>query len=172
LMENRTIISEGEPISFADSARPMQFAREGRIYPKHELVALYEYDNDNAPDRSIFMGEGWHGQEYWAGVPTRWMAEEAALLLPSDANRSVDLEFIALAFGQNRTLEVWSQDGHAPRDVGESLTEIRVPLILRSGCNIIRLRVPEGCERPCDQQESVSEDCRCLSLAVQNLRAV
>lgn len=169
LMENRTIISEGEPISFADSARPMQFAREGRIYPKHELVALYEYDNDNTLNLSIFKGEGWHGQESWSGVPTRWMAEEATLLLPSDANRSVDLEFIALAFGHNRTLEVWSQDGLlASRDVGESLTEIRVPLILRSGCNIIRLRVTEGCERPCDRMES--DDCRCISVALQELR--
>jgi len=171
LMENRTIISEGEPISFADSARPMQFAREGRIYPKHELVALYEHNN--TPNLSIFKGEGWHGQENWAGVPTRWMAEEATILLPSARERSVHLEMRALAFRQNRTLEIYT--GHellASRVVRESPTDISVPVHLRAGCNLIRMRVLEGCERPCDQQESVSEDCRCLSLAVQNLRAV
>jgi hypothetical protein len=117
------------------------------------------------------LQSGWNGIEIWNGIPTRWMQSNAAVLVQSQSNSTAALTLQAQSFHRQRTLEIRS---------GNYLTSIAVPstgfvnftapISLKEGENTIILRVPEGCERPCDIKELNSADTRCLSVAVQNVR--
>jgi len=118
----------------------------------------------------LYYVNGFYDIENWSGTPTRWMQADAILLVNSPENRSATLCLNAQSFYRNRTLEVYSGDELVVQvAVPVSLINISMPIHLAKGANIIWLRVPEGCERPCDKPEVNSIDSRCLSVAVQNL---
>ncbi len=169
LIENKTIISEGSPPTFDTTSKAYIFERP-KIYPKHECVKLYEFKmcDEQLP---ILTDGGWHGLEDWGGTPTRWMSDDATLMIYSDKNRTADLSFQALSFYRPRTLEIYVND--LPRIWADIPTEgfvmVNVPISLNEGANVVRFHVPEGCERPCDIPELNNADTRCLSLSVQNI---
>jgi len=53
--------------------------------------------------------------------------------------------------------------------VPTSFVNVSASIRLAKGANVVRLHVPEGCERPCDKPELSNTDSRCLSVAVQNI---
>lgn len=113
---------------------------------------------------------GWHDAEDWNGTPTRWMGDDAILVINSDRAKTVDLCFQATSFRRSRGLKI--SDGNLQdvlQTVPTALTLIKVPISLKEGPNIIRFKIPEGGERPCDIPEMNSEDGRCLSIAVQSI---
>jgi hypothetical protein len=115
---------------------------------------------------------GWYGLENWHGTPTRWMSDDAILMIYSDENRTADLSLQALSFHRPRTLELYVND--RPRIWAEEVPStgfvvVKVPISLNDGANLVRFHVPEGCERPCDIPELKNKDNRCLSLAFQNV---
>ena len=66
--------------------------------------------------------------------------------------------------------QFYSGDNLAKRvNVPASFLNVSVPVTFEEGLNILRLHVPEGCERPCDIKELNNPDSRCLSIAVQNI---
>lgn len=116
---------------------------------------------------------GFHDIENWSGTPTRWMQSEVTFLISSPEERTANLSLQALSFYRPRTLEVYSGGKPAARvDVPTSFINVGVPLHLAKGENIVRLHVPEGCERPSDKPELNNPDSRFLSLAVQNLKVI
>ena len=69
-----------------------------------------------------------------------------------------------------RTIEVIvGNETKANVTVPLNFTDVTVPVALAKGKSTVRLHVPEGCEKPCDRPGSHSSDCRCLSIAVQNV---
>lgn len=111
---------------------------------------------------------GWHGEEVWNGVPSRWMSQDAILHLYEDEPGSTILQFRAMSYHRERTLKVYHNDTMVREElIPQHFTEIRVPLSLHEGRNIIRLEVPDGCDKP--SEVSSSTDDRCLSMAVQNI---
>jgi len=117
-----------------------------------------------------FPDNGWYSIEDWSGTPTRWMQSDSIISLSSPDNITVKLNMLAAGFYRSRTLEVYS--GGVPTTqiaVPTSFINLSVPIHLTKGVNIVRLHVPEGCERPIDKPELSNPDSRCLSLAVQNL---
>ncbi|MCK9571107.1 hypothetical protein M0R72_19315 [Candidatus Pacearchaeota archaeon] len=118
---------------------------------------------------------GFHDFENWSGTPTRWMQANATLLIDSPANRTATMRLQAQSFYRNRTLEVYAGDELLTKAAIPSkgfVVEIEAPVHLVTGINALRLRVPEGCERPSDKPDLNSPDERCLSVAVQNLTVV
>jgi hypothetical protein len=109
--------------------------------------------------------------EYWDSVPTRWMSDNATLLIYADENRIADLTFRAVSFYRHRTLEIF----HGPtlqtaqQVLPTGSTNVSARFALQKGENIIRLNIPEGCDRPGDVSELNNNDTRCLSIAVQNI---
>ncbi len=116
---------------------------------------------------------GWYGNENLTGTQTRWMQADATIIALSPVNRTANLSLQALSFNRNRTLEI-SASGVpvAWVAVPTGFINMSVPLQLAKGANIVRLHVPEGCERPCDIRGVNSSDDRCLSMAVRNLIVV
>jgi len=144
---------------------------KGQPYSVNDTMIVYEVKKQ--PLKTFIpSNEGWHHLENWDGTATRWMSDDATLMIYSDENRTADLSFQALSFYRPRTLEIYVND--LPHIWAEVPTEGFVmvkapPISLNEGANIIRFQVPEGCERPCDIPELENRDSRCLSVAVQNV---
>jgi hypothetical protein len=134
---------------------------------KHIIIRFIDFSESE----EFYYLDGWHGLEDWGGTPTRWMSDDATLMIYSDENRTADLSLQALSFYRPRTLEIYVNDlPHIWAEVPtEGFVMVNVPISLNEGANIIRLQVPEGCERPCDIPELNNKDPRCLGLAFQNI---
>jgi hypothetical protein len=109
--------------------------------------------------------------ESWDSVPTRWMPDNATFLIYSDENRSADLTFRAVSFYQPRTLEIYHDDTlqTVQQVTSAGYENVSTQFHIQKGENMIRLHVPQGCDRPCDIAEMNNSDTRCLSIAVQNI---
>jgi len=115
--------------------------------------------------------QGFYDIESWSGIPGRWMQDNATLVINSMQNLNGTLSLNAKSFYRNRTLQIFSNGVPAARiTVPTSFINIRVPVELENGANVVHLIVPEGCERPSDQQELNNPDSRCISIAVQDLK--
>lgn len=137
---------------------------------KNEIrVFMNPSKNDIAQD--FLLDRNWHIVEIWHSTPTRWMANEASLLLYSNENRPASLSLQALSFYRPRTLEIYVNDQPSVRAnvSAEDFEMINVTLSLNKGTNILTLRVPEGSESPSNIPEMTSHDVRYLSLAIQNI---
>lgn len=131
-------------------------------------VALVHQESKSA--YRIFPANGWHGQEQWEGVPSRWMEANATLIVYSPSNRTANLSLRTTSFHHQRTLEIYTNDEFAGRvEVPTSFINVNVPVRVANGTNTVRLHVLEGCERPSDIKEMKNPDSRCLSIGVQSI---
>jgi hypothetical protein len=121
---------------------------------------------------SASLGDGWHGLEDWSGTPSRWMENDAILMIDSEENRTAELSFRARSYNRPRTLELYDSEDNLIGEaaISENFREIKMPIELEVGANSIRLHTPEGCDRPSEVSEGKSKDGRCLSLAFQEVK--
>ncbi len=113
---------------------------------------------------------GWHNAENWDGVPTRWMGDEAILMINSNCLKKANLSFRAISFHHDRNLKISDEQGQdILQAVSTDPTIISIFINLKEGPNTIRFTIPEGGERPCDIPELSSDDSRCLSIAIQSI---
>jgi len=158
-----------EQFDFASNLLQRSIERDPFIYENDSIIV---YKVEEGPTKSFMrQGYGWHDIENWSGILTRWMSDDAYLLIYSDENRTADLNLQALSFYRTRTLNICINDG--PWTYAEIPNEdfvlVKTPINLIKGTNIIRFHVPEGCESPCDIPELKNEDQRCLSVAIQDV---
>jgi hypothetical protein len=120
---------------------------------------------------SAIFASGWHNPESWNTITTLWMQADAEVTVCSEESREATMVFQAMSFARPRSLEI-SADASPPANfsVAASFVNITWPIRLTRGQNLIRLHVPDGCEKPCNFPELNSSDCRCISMAVQKLR--
>jgi hypothetical protein len=139
------------------------------IYP----VTTTNGFNYTTPENIIrldFSSEGWHGNEDWDGIPTRWMNGNATILINRSTNRSGSLHFQAQSWNNTRTVEIYSGNRLVSNvSIPQYLIPVNVTVPLKYGENSIRFYVSEGCMRPIDLPEMNSKDSRCLSIAIQNI---
>ncbi|HWQ20445.1 MAG TPA: hypothetical protein VN455_11750, partial [Methanotrichaceae archaeon] len=148
---------------------------EGPIYEGNDSLVVYEVrdvpEDSRTPKSLRYLGRGWHNLEMWESVPTRWMGDNASIILASQENRTALLSCEVTSIRNTRTLGV-SANG-SPYNLSKILpgnfTSVNDLLDLRNGTNIIRLQSIEGCERPSDDPGLNSPDRRCLSMAFQNI---
>ena len=138
--------------------------KERSRYPEENLNIIYELAENF---EYIY---GWHEVEDWDGTPTRWMGNEAILVINSSRAKNAELNFKARSFIRPRSLKI-SDGNHQDTSqiVPTTLAPIKIPIRLIEGPTIIRFKVLEGGDRPCDISENGSEDGRCLSIAVQDI---
>lgn len=170
ILYGKTILADQDPTLFGNiTYKKMEFIRDPSIYSKHMSVRLYQFKYGNETC-AIFPLNGFHGAENWSGTATRWMYADANIQISSQEDRATNLSMKALSFYRNRTLEI-SSDGVPVNQfvVPMCFINVVVPIRLSKGENMVRLHVPEGCEKPCDKPELNNPDSRCFSVAVQNL---
>lgn len=114
---------------------------------------------------------GFYEADNWSGTPTRWMQDEASIMVNSPMNNTANLSLQVLSFHRPRTIEIYTVNGLASRVavLPTSFIRVSVPVNFTNGVNTVRFYVPEGCERPSDIPNLENPDSRCLSLAVQNI---
>ena len=145
-----------------------------------DQLIIYSLDNLNvsfkpSPVEKIIwkLAGGFHEIESWSGTSTRWMESDATIQIYSPENSAANITLRTKSFSRPRTLEIYSNEtllGHAI--VPESFINVSMPVHLAKGVSIMRLHVPEGCERPSDITKLNNPDERCLSVAVQNLKII
>jgi hypothetical protein len=142
-----------------------------KIWDRNDNSSYREIDAISIPEQlSIDFVSGWHDLENWGGAPTRWMEGDAAIIVYSEENRSANLSFKALSFAGPRSLELYLKDASDVRfNITTELADLSQTIRLTKGENQMKFRVLEGCEKPCDMPALNNSDCRCLSVAVQNL---
>ena len=158
-----------EQLDFASSLLRRTIDEEPVIYEPDSMIVFKVRKETIKP--FMALTEGWHGLEDWSGTPSRWMSDDATLMIHSDENRTADLSLQALSFYRPRTLEIYVNDlsqiwAEVPT---EGFVMVNVPISLNKGANLVRFHVLEGCERPCDIPELKNKDERGLSLVVQNI---
>jgi len=118
----------------------------------------------------VWLEDGWHELEMWGTIPTRWVSQNATIVIDSTEDYVARLNFSALSFHHPRSLEIYSEDRMIYRmTVSKNISSVTIPIHLNKGENIIRFYVPDGSERPCDIPKLNNEDSRCLSVAIQRV---
>jgi len=129
--------------------------------------------NTTAEESTYIMGigTGWHGLENWNNIPSRWISNNASILIYSNENSTVKLTFKAHSFIKPRTLEVYIGSNLQSRiNVPTGFVNVSTSVNLHKGENVISLYMPEGCDRPCVIPVLNSKDKRCLSIGIQDIR--
>jgi hypothetical protein len=147
--------------------------------PTYSQIYYFNYDNDTIyfiekseelkKSRVTFL-EGWFGWEWWQGSPTRWISNNATMIVYSSQENESTLSTKVLSAYKSRILQVYLNDKliHEQKIQTKSM-KLEIPIKLKKGENIFRFYTPEGCQRPCDISELKSPDTRCLSFAFTNI---
>lgn len=146
------------------------FLIDNIIFYENDFIVVYKLKNEHLVP-FLSLNRGWHYLENWMSTPTRWISDDASLLIYSKENDTIEMSFQAISFNRLRTLEIYVNDdpwiwAEVPTD---GFVVVKFPMNLNRGINIVNLKVPEGCERPCDIPELNIKDSRCLSVAIQNI---
>ncbi|OBZ34282.1 hypothetical protein [Methanohalophilus sp. DAL1] len=118
------------------------------------------------------LDNGWHGLEYREGsIPTRWMSNNASIIVNSNENNEANLKFRAHSFYKPRTLKIYVNNDFYGQQIIPStgFVNVSTPININKGENIILLHVVEGSDRPCDIPELNNGDSRNLSIEIQNV---
>jgi predicted SAM-dependent methyltransferase len=136
------------------------------------------------------LNEGWHHTEMWGETIARWMADEATMTIYSTESKTFNLAFHILSFYRPRMLEISLNGAKTHKEVIQTLEilqktnlcrksdpflqlpfmRIKIPINLKSGKNTIKFLSVDGCQCPSEISALISEDTRCLSFAIQNIR--
>jgi len=137
----------------------------------HDVKIIKDILVNDLESSSISLGDGWHSLEDWDGTPTRWMENDAALIIESEENLTAELSLQVSSFSRPRTLEMYLGDAPELREMvnPSEFGTIRTVIHLKEGTNLIRLSAREGCERPSDIPDMINPDGRCLSLAFRDV---
>lgn len=152
--------------------RPRDIADMNSPDPRCLSIALQDIKivEHNASAPTMLLSKGFYPPESWSGIRTFWIRSDAILAITSADNRTAKLSLRAQSLSRPRTIEVVvGNETNANVTVPLSFTDVTVPVALTKGKSTVRLHVPEGCEKPCDSPVSLNSDCRCLSIAVQNV---
>ena len=132
------------------------------------------------PSNGMKLGNGWHDIDYWKNekgenlLPTRWMGDYGELIFNSVKSQTASLQFTAIKYAKDRVLAISLKNVHGPQEVfttvvSDSSQTVTIPVNLSEGENIITLKSLGGSNKPCEDQTTKSNDCRDLSIAVQNI---
>lgn len=158
-----------EQLEFVNDLLKETLKTKPDVYTEDGLIVY------RVPDETIhpftLLGEGWNSRENWDGTITRWISNNATLVIYSGVTEDAALKFKACSFNSPKTLEVYNGETLQSKQViNTNLSTINIPITIKNGKNIIHLNVPEGTESPCDFPELKSNDTRELSIALQEVQ--
>lgn len=156
-------------INLAEKLIQETLSTERKTYEKDYLIV---YHAKKEPLKSFMvLKDGWNPLEEMNGEPTRWISNNATILIHSDNARNATLNIEASSFYRPRTLEIYNGEILQDRQIiSIDSSSISIPINLKKGENLISLHVPESADRPCDIPELKNEDSRVLNIAVQEVQ--
>ncbi|AKB73991.1 hypothetical protein MSLAZ_0730 [Methanosarcina lacustris Z-7289] len=142
---------------------------ERKTYEKDSLIVYHVKKEPVKP--FMILKDGWNPLEKLNEKPTRWVSNNATIIIYSDNTRNATLNFQAFSFYRPRTLEIYNGKTLKNRQIiTTDFSRVYTPISLEKGENLIILHVPEGFERPCDFPELKNSDNRELSVAIQEVQ--
>ena len=116
------------------------------------------------------LGSGWQGLDNWSGTPSRWMGNNANILVDPDNARVTWLNFTAMSFAKERPVSiVVNNETVGSYQIEPRIGYVSVPVRINKGMNSLVIVSPDGCERPVNNASYNNTDPRCLSIALQNI---
>ncbi len=138
---------------------------ERKTYEKDSLIVYRVKEEPVKP--FIILKDNWYALEEWNETPTRWMSNNATLSVYSNEKVNKELSFQIYSHYNPRKIQIYTGDKYFEEAIPTDFTEIKIPLTLEKGENIIRFSTKEECFSP--SQISDSKDTRELSFAIQNI---
>jgi hypothetical protein len=144
--------------------------KEGNmVFLKKKLVDLENFSLDSK-SKVFCKGGNWHGLESLQDIPSSWISNNASILIFAPENSNSSLSFNTLSFYKPRMQQIYLNDKLIyEQNIKTIFTEVKIPIKLKKGENVLRFYTPEGCQRPIEIPELNNMDRRCLSLAFQNI---
>jgi len=139
---------------------------ERKTYEKDSLI-VYRVKKEPVKPFMI-LKDNWYNREEWNGVPTRWISNNATLMICSNEKVNKTLSFRILSYQNPKNIEIYVEDDCFEKTIPTDFTDIRIPLTLEKGENIIRFSTQEESFSPAQISDD-SQDTRKLSFAIQNL---
>lgn len=159
---------DNSEIHLAETFIEENIKTERKTYGKDSLIVYHVVKEHVKP--FMVLKNGWNQLEEVNGNPTRWVSNNATIVVHSDSARETTLKFKACSFYRPRTLEVYSGETlQNKQTINTDFSEVYTSITLEKGENLILLHVPEGFERPSDIPELKNTDSRELSIAVQDV---
>lgn len=117
-----------------------------------------------------YYGSNWENEENWSGTATRWMSDNASLVMFSGEKYNTTLSMRCYTFYNPKMMGITTNNLTTEFvNVPPGFIDVNVPVTLKRGKNIIRFSVPDSCHRPDSIPKLNSTDTRCLSVAMQNI---
>lgn len=138
---------------------------EQKTYEKDSLI-VYRVKKEPVKPFMI-LKDNWYALEEWDGVPTRWMSNNATLIICSNEKINKTLSFRILSHHSPKNIEIYAGDDCFEETIPTDFTYMKIPLTLEKGENIIEFSTWEKSISPA--QISDSPDTRELSFAMQNI---
>ncbi len=162
-------------VNFAETFIQKTLNTERKMYENDSLIVYHVKKEVIKP--FMILKDNWYDTEEWNGVPTRWIASNANLLVYSGENHHVRLLFNATSFDHARNLSIISENSSistikVPTDLKSRTFSFETPVKLHKGENLISFQVMDGSDRPCDIPTLNFPDPRNLGVAIQNITLV
>lgn len=138
---------------------------ERKEYEKDSLVVYRVKKEPIKPFMSL--KDNWYGREEWNSVSTRWMSNNATLIIFSNGTINKNLSFKILSYHNPKNIKIDFEGDCFEETIPTYFTEMKIPLTLEKGENIIRFSTHDECYSP--SQNGDSQDERKLSFAIQNI---
>ncbi len=138
---------------------------ERNTYEKDSLIVYHVKKEPVKP--FMALKDNWYTLEGWDGVPTRWMSNNATLIICSNEEANKTLSFRILSHHNEKNIEIYAGDNYFEETIPIDFTDIEIPLALKKGENIIKFSTSEEYFSPA--QTKGDQDTRELSFAIQNI---
>ena len=138
---------------------------ERKTYEKNSLIVYHVKKEPVKP--FMILKDNWYSQEEWDGVPTRWISNNATLIIYSNEKVNKTLSFRIVSYHNQKNIEICVEDDCFERTIPTDFTEIEIPLSLKEGENIIEFSTREECFSPA--RIGGNQDAREFSFAIQNI---
>lgn len=156
---------------FANGLLKKTLKTEPVVYTEDGLI-VYHVPNETVRP-FMLLGDGWNRRENWNGTVTRWVSNNATILVYSGTAENAVLKLNSISLHSPKTLEVYNGETLQNKQmISTNLSTVNIPITLKSGKNTILLHVPEGTERLCDFPELKNNDTRELSIAIQEVQLI
>lgn len=136
---------------------------------EYENDSLIVYNIKKEPIKSFMtLKHNWYNLQGQNGVPTRWISNNATLMVYSNEKVNKTLSFRTLSYHNPKNMQIYVGDKCFEETVPTDFIDIKIPLSLEKGENIIKFSTQEECFSP--SQVTNSHDTRKLSFAIQDIK--
>ncbi|HEY3361939.1 MAG TPA: hypothetical protein VGK06_09000 [Methanosarcina sp.] len=136
---------------------------------EYENDSLIVYNIKKEPIKSFMtLKDNWYSLQGQNGVPTRWISNNATLMIYSNEKVNKTLSFRTLSYHNPKNIQIYVGDKCFEETVPTGFIDIKIPLSLEKGENIIKFSTQEECFSP--SQVINSHDTRKLSFAIQDIK--